>query len=133
MIERKLHYELLKSLYDGKKIPALVYVKTRRDLAYAFSRFKVVKEFPIINAVGVELGFTDAVSLSMLDQIDYITSESRVSTLEVGQIETLSLDRALVKARIQKISANKRKSDRLGRVEISKVESQSLTVASGRA
>lgn len=131
MIERKLHYELLKSLYDGKKIPALVYVKTRRDLAYAFSRFQVVKEFPIINAVGVELGFTDAVSLSMLDQIDYITSESRVSTLEVGQIETLSLDRALIKARIQKISANKRKSDRLGRVEISKVESQSLTVASG--
>ena len=124
MIEKKLHYDLLKNLREGKKIPALVYVKSNRDLAYATAYYGDVKKFPIIGAVGVELNFADAITLSMSDRIDYIASETKASTLMVGDVESMNLDKALVSARIKKINGMSR------RVSISgEVSGQSLTVA----
>lgn len=126
MIEKKLHYDLLKNLREGKKIPALVYVKSNRDLAYATAYYGDVKKFPIIGAVGVELNFADAITLSMSDRIDYIASETKASTLMVGDVESMNLDKALVSARIKKINGMSR------RVSISgEVSGQSLTVAKG--
>lgn len=96
MIERKLHYELVSKLKEGGQLPALVYVKNGFDLYFAERNFKIIKRYPIVNAVGVNLDFNTAMKLSSVDGVDYIAAESKVSTLDdVNDIEKISIDEAI--------------------------------------
>ena len=96
MIERKLHYELVSKLKEGGQLPALVYVKNGFDLYFAERNFKIIKRYPIVNAVGVNLDFNTAMKLSSVDGVDYIAAESKVSTLDdVNDVEKISIDEAI--------------------------------------
>ena len=51
-------------------------------LYFAERNFKIIKRYPIVNAVGVNLDFNTAMKLSSVDGVDYIAAESKVSTLD---------------------------------------------------
>ena len=96
MIERKLHYELVSRLKEGGRLPALVYVKNGFDLYFAERNFKIIKRYPIVNAVGVNLDFNSAMKLSSVEGVDYIAAESKVSTLDdINDVEKISLAEAI--------------------------------------
>ncbi|NLZ25428.1 MAG: hypothetical protein GX891_03105, partial [Clostridiales bacterium] len=89
MIDRRLDYELYRGIREGRRLPALCFVKNNADLRYLEEKYNVVSRFPFIRAVGVELDYKGAIELSSSPYVEYLTCQPKVTTLDDESKESI--------------------------------------------
>lgn len=82
MIEKKLDFELIRKFKHGSREKSIVIVKNFQSLRYIERNFNVVAYFPFINALGIECDYSDAIALSRLPYVEYMTRQAKVSALD---------------------------------------------------
>lgn len=81
----KIDHSLAGILSVKEKATAIVRFRNLSQYAYIKRNFKVVKEYPFIRSAGIECDMADASRLSVLRDVEFVTAQSRVSTLVVDE------------------------------------------------
>ncbi len=78
-------------LSENERVDALVRVRNPFHFSVLESKFEITHTYPFIRTVGIKCGLKEAVSLCRMQEVEYVSAQSRVLALSNAEMEKSEL------------------------------------------